>query len=225
MKQTATFSEPTCTSPVSTSTTTMSVRGSCGFSPAVCKWSRHRAFLTKLKKVEETYGVDRIAFVLMPNHFHFVMTQLPGGSLARMMNALETSHAKRYNLRHHHTGHVFEGRYQYTHIPSEEALLNVACYVHLNPVRAGLVARPEDWEFSDFAEILGRGVLHQRTRPDEGRLEHGLGHGGLDTMKYVQLIREAALNLETIRRLLFQSAAEPMSRRPSSKNTPRRRTP
>jgi putative transposase len=132
----------------------------------------YRAFAAKLERALVRYKVDRIAWVLMPNHFHCILRQCPGGSLPRMMNSLETSYAKRFNLGYHHTGHAFEGRYRYTHIPDEEALWSVARYVHLNPVRAKLVARPEEWEYSDFREHrnTAQGVLEPGTNSVQGRL-------------------------------------------------------
>ena len=67
------------------------------------------------------------------------------------MGALATSTARRYNLKYPHVGHLFEGRFRANPV-SEESLWNVACYIHLNPVRTGLAMEPEEWEFSNFCE-------------------------------------------------------------------------
>ena len=70
-----------------------------------------------------------------------------------MMGALATSAAKRYNLKYGHIGHLFQGPFRYEPIPMD-ALWDVACYIHLNPVRANLVRSPEEWKFSNFVEFL-----------------------------------------------------------------------
>jgi len=159
----------------------------------------YRAFVGKLEKALMRYRVERIAYVLMPNHFHIVLMQRLEGSLARMMNAIGTSYAKRYNLRHLHTGHVFQGRYHYTHIPTVEALFSVARYVHLNPVRARLVARPEDWEYSDFKEVRDQrqGVLMQGLRQEGGRLGHA----------YASFVADGVNDIVEMRRFLFEFKA------------------
>lgn len=192
--------------------------------------SDYRAFLTKMQKVEETYGVDRIAFVLMPNHFHTIVVQRAGGNLPRMIDALTTSYAKRYNLRYGHTGHVFEGRYHYTHIPSDQALWNVARYIHLNPVRARLAEQPEKWPWSDFRDSA-EGVLQQRSTSDEGHLLLGRPRGAA----YAAFVQRGEEDLDALRRFLFELAGGTLgesvppkttvTRRPSSKSTPGRRTP
>jgi len=70
-----------------------------------------------------------------------------------MMGALATSAAKRYNLKYGHIGHLFQGPFRYKLLP-EEALWDVACYIHLNPVRAGLVKQPAEWPYSNFADFV-----------------------------------------------------------------------
>jgi REP element-mobilizing transposase RayT len=168
----------------------------------------YRAFLDTMSSALVRYRVERLAYVLMPNHFHFILKQQPEGSLPRMMDALGTSYAKRFNLRHSHSGHVFEGRYRYAHIPSDEALLNVVRYVHLNPVRAQLVGRPEDWKYSDFKRVHLHGVLQQEL--DRGR-------GGID---YAAFVQQGVDDIEAVRRFLFE-----LPRRPSAEIDPGRRTP
>ena len=117
--------------------------------------SDYGAFITKLKSLAVKHMVDVIVFTLMPNHYHLIVLQKPSGSLSSMMAALATSAATRFNLKYGHIGHLFQGPFKYKPV-SEEALWYVACYVHLNPVRAGLVDRPDEWEFSNFAECLPR---------------------------------------------------------------------
>jgi hypothetical protein len=68
------------------------------------------------------------------------------------------SYAKRFNLRYHHTGHAFEGRYRYTRTPDEEALWSMARYIHLNPVRANWLHVRRNGSTPIFVSI---GTLHK----------------------------------------------------------------
>jgi putative transposase len=133
--------------------------------------SDYRSFLRKLRDASWTYRVRIVVYTLMPNHFHFVLVQGSDGSIQRFMNSVESSVAKHFNLKYGEVGHLFQGRYGCNRIDSDESLLIVARYIHLNPVAARLVLDPEDWPYSDYAEFVrlannAKGVL----RPDEGVL-------------------------------------------------------
>jgi len=133
--------------------------------------SDYIAFIRKLKSLAVKYAVEVPVYTLMPNHYHLIarQTQIEGRLLQRenvlegdllprlskMMGALATSAAKRYNLKYEHIGHLFQGPFRYKIIP-ENALWDIACYIHLNPVRAGFVKEPEKWVNSNFADFLGK---------------------------------------------------------------------
>jgi len=114
--------------------------------------SDYEAFLRKMKLLATKYSVFVPVYALMPNHYHILALQKTGGCLSDMMGALATSAAKRYNLKYGHIGHLFQGPFRYKSVP-EDAVQDMACYIHLNPVRAGLVRDPEEWKFSNFAEV------------------------------------------------------------------------
>lgn len=148
--------------------------------------SDYHAFIEKMKELETRYLVEVPVFTLMPNHYHFIALQNPGGDLPGMMGALATSAAKRFNLKYGHIGHLFQGPYRHKFIP-EELLWHVACYIHLNPVRAGLVKDPKEWKFSNFtifdAEVEGR-LRPRLNGEEEGDLLRGLWQG------YAAYVRE-----------------------------------
>ena len=150
----------------------------------------YSAFLRKLQQAASKHRVSTVAYTLMPNHYHFLAAQNSGGSLSKMMEALGTSYAKRFNLRYGHVGHVFQGPYKYTHVVTDEALSAVARYIHLNPVRAGLVKAPEDWAWSDFRTMT------------EGQ---GVPKNLLPTLPrdYVEFVRQGVENIELVRQYLF----------------------
>jgi REP element-mobilizing transposase RayT len=89
------------------------------------------------------------AFVILPSHFHVVL-ETPQPNLSRGMQIFLSSYAIAWTRRHRFLGHVFRGRYRTDMVEDETYLWSVTRYVHLNPVRAGLVDRPEEWPWSSL---------------------------------------------------------------------------
>jgi REP-associated tyrosine transposase len=94
------------------------------------------------------------AYCLMTNHFH-LLVETPLPNIATGMQALKTAFAQHFNRRHGTTGHVFEGRYGAVLVAKDSHLLEAARYIVLNPVRAGLCGRPEEWPWSSFLATAG----------------------------------------------------------------------
>jgi putative transposase len=160
--------------------------------------SDYRSFLKKLWEAASKYKVSVVVYTLMPNHFHFVLVQTPGGSIQRLMNSIESSAAKRFDLKYGKVGHLFQGRYRYNRIDSDESLLIAARHIHLNPVAAGLVRHPEEWPYSDFAEFVRmadqvEGVLQLRATAEEGRLLQGR-FPPCPPNEYIDFVRTKNLN-------------------------------
>ena len=89
----------------------------------------------------------------MPNHFHLIL-ETPEPNLSAGMQRLNSRYAQWFNWRHGYTGHAFDRRFYSGMIESNAHLLEVARYVHLNPVRAGLCRHPREWPFSTYGEPL-----------------------------------------------------------------------
>ena len=90
------------------------------------------------------------AYVLMPNHVHLLVTAGEPRAPARMMQALGRNYVRHFNERHGRTGTLWEGRYRSSLIDSERYFLQCSRYIESNPVRAGLVSGPEEYEWSSF---------------------------------------------------------------------------
>src|SRR5436853_5298437 len=87
------------------------------------------------------------AFCLMGNHYHLLLeTPLP--NLSKGMHRLNGSYSQCFNRRHQRVGHVLQGRFTALLVERESYLLELARYVPLNPVRAGFVSSPADWQWS-----------------------------------------------------------------------------
>ncbi|MEO0533955.1 MAG: transposase [Cyanobacteria bacterium P01_A01_bin.123] len=117
-------------------------------------------FLRQLRcyLVEDTLHV--IAYCLMPNHYH-LLVYLRKENLSARMGLLSLSYTKAMNQRHERCGALFQGPFQAIQVDQKAYLLNLSRYIHLNPVKAELVERAEDWEFSSYPDYveLRRGTL------------------------------------------------------------------
>src|SRR5688500_11657190 len=113
-----------------------------------------RRFLAIAVREKETYGVVILAGIEMGNHFHGVVTT-PHGNLPEFMQQLDGQFARYSNRRHGNVGHVFQDRYRAVLIENDVHLLIALCYNFLNPLCAGLVARPEDYPWSTYAATVG----------------------------------------------------------------------
>jgi len=115
----------------------------------------YEACLRALQTTRERYPFALYAYVLMPNHLHLLL-EVGRASTGRVMQAFLTGYARRFNRVHRRRGHVFQGRYKAIICERDKYLLALVRYIHLNPVRAGLVKRPGDWQWSGHGEYLGR---------------------------------------------------------------------
>jgi putative transposase len=112
------------------------------------------AFLKLLPLAVERLPMRVLAFCVMPNHFHMVLWPYEAGDLGRFMQWLLTSHVRRYHRHYQSSGHVWQGRFKAFPIQQDEHLLAVLRYVERNPLRANLVQRAEDWQWSSLRERL-----------------------------------------------------------------------
>jgi putative transposase len=116
-----------------------------------------RYFLSCVWDACDRYGCDIHAYVLMTNHVHLLLTPHAPNSLAKMMQSVGNRYVQYFNRRFERTGTLWEGRYRAATVDSESYLLVCSRYIELNPVRAGLVARPGDYPWSSFEHhALGR---------------------------------------------------------------------
>lgn len=116
-------------------------------------------FLATLRRVTERYRWRCHAYCLMPNHYHLVI-ETPEGNLAQGMRQLNGVYTQTFNRRQGQMGHVFQGRYKAILVQKESHLLEVCRYVVLNPVRAALVKRPDQWKWSSYGGTAGIKTPH-----------------------------------------------------------------
>ncbi len=92
--------------------------------------------------------VEVIAFCLMPNHFHFILHQISENGMSEFMSRLCNGYVKAVNLREGRYGHLFAGKYKMRLVDDNRYLVHLSRYIHLNPVRAGLSRKAEEWTYS-----------------------------------------------------------------------------
>lgn len=113
-----------------------------------------KRFLETLRTVTERSNVLCHTYCLMGNHYH-LLVETPDGNISLAVRQLNGIYAQSFNRRHDRVGHLFQGRFTSKLIEKETYLLAVSRYVVLNPVRADLVARPSDWEWSSYRALAG----------------------------------------------------------------------
>lgn len=91
----------------------------------------------------------------MPNHYHLLVRQDGEQQAGLLPRYVFNSYSKAYNKRYEHSGTLFEGNYKVKPILQSKHLLHLCRYIHGNPVKAGLVADPADWDYSNYLEWIG----------------------------------------------------------------------
>lgn len=97
-----------------------------------------RKFLKELKRTKETYQYQLYAYVLMPNHAHFVIHDVHE-NLSTIIQSLNVSYSYYFNQKYERVGHLFENRFKSKNIEEESYLKNVVRYIHKNPENAGII--------------------------------------------------------------------------------------
>lgn len=111
-------------------------------------------FVRFLVRTGGTIGWTCIAMCVMGTHYHLIL-EVDDGDLAGGMHRLNLAYARHFNKRYGQRGHVLFDRYGADRIRSEAHLLDRYAYVALNPVRAGICERPEDWQWSSYGDAIG----------------------------------------------------------------------
>lgn len=123
----------------------------------------YRAYLERLAKYRERFGYSVYAYCLMPNHVHLLL-ESSDQPLAKLMQGLQQSYSQYFNRSHRKVGHVFQGRYKAIICARDEYLLELVRYIHLNPVRAGMVKGPERYRYSGH-RAYGEGRANEIIEP------------------------------------------------------------
>lgn len=116
--------------------------------------SDRERFLKKLLEYKERYGFILYAYTLMGDHIHLLI-EVRKEPISRIMQGLLQSYTQWYNHKYKTVGHLFQGRYKAILCDKNSYLLNLVRYIHLNPVRAGIVKEPAKYKWSSHRIYLG----------------------------------------------------------------------
>lgn len=106
-------------------------------------------FLDLLECLAERYDIEVYAYVLMDNHYHLLL-KTHVANLSKAMQWFGTSYTRRFHYNNKTGGHLFQGRFKSIIVENDAYLLRLSCYIHRNPLRAGIVQRLADYPWSSY---------------------------------------------------------------------------
>lgn len=124
-----------------------------------------------------------IAYVLMPNHYHFLVRQDGDLPANRLTQYAFNTYSKAFNLRYERSGTLFESQGKVIYIDKEKYLLHLCRYIHANPIKAGLVEKLEDWPYSNYLDWAG---LREGTLVDHQFIREAFG----EPVFYTEFVKE-----------------------------------
>jgi len=110
-------------------------------------------FLEYLGIAHKRFNIIVHAYCLLSNHYHFVI-ETPFANLGRFMQFLNSSYTMYFNTKRKRNGHLFQGRYKAILVDKDNYMQELSRYTHLNPVRAKMEKRPEDYRWSSYGYYL-----------------------------------------------------------------------
>ncbi|MEO5896400.1 MAG: transposase [Vicinamibacterales bacterium] len=114
----------------------------------------YRRFVFLLGDVVEEFEIECWNYCVMPNHYHATIRPRHA-NISIAMRKLNSRYAQWWNRRHERVGHAFQGRFKDQIVQEDSYALALSRYVARNPLRAGLVERPEDWRWSSYGSTAG----------------------------------------------------------------------
>ncbi len=128
----------------------------CNREPIFLSPANYTYLLRQAARLLRDCPVAVIAYCLMPNHYHLLLRPEKDGAVSPFLQRLFGGYTQALNRQHARTGTLFEGRARTIFVDTEPYVLHLCRYIHLNPVKAGLARRPEDWPHSNYLEWIGR---------------------------------------------------------------------
>jgi len=111
-------------------------------------------FLSYLESAVSRYDAVIHAYCLMGNHYHLLL-ETPSGNLSKIMQHINGAYTNYFNIKRKRNGHLFQGRFKAIVIEADEYAQELSRYIHLNPVRANMVANPEEYRWSSYLDYIG----------------------------------------------------------------------
>jgi len=113
----------------------------------------YKKFLEYLKEAKKKFKVIVHSYVLMSNHYHLILETLDA-NLSKAMHYINGSYTTYINVKRRRSGHLFQGRYKSILVDKDNYLLELSRYIHLNPFRAKMVEKPEEYPYSSYSIFI-----------------------------------------------------------------------
>ena len=127
-------------------------------------------FLFYLESATQRYQAIIHVYCLMGNHYHLLL-ETPSANLSQILQHINGAYTTYFNIKRNRSGHLFQGRYKAILVEADAYATELSRYIHLNPVRAGLVSDPEQYPWSSYAIYTG-----QQKKPDWIMVDFILGY-------------------------------------------------
>jgi putative transposase len=117
---------------------------------------KERVKILDALKIKGQLEVKILAYCLMPNHFHLMLRQENDGGITRFVSNFCNSYGKYFNTKYNRMGPLFQGAFKAIRVETDEQLIHLSRYIHLNPVTSFLVKEEllDDYPWSSLAEYL-----------------------------------------------------------------------
>lgn len=117
-------------------------------------FSRLKKRNTQVKQLDAKRLVQIICYCIMPTHIHLVLKQMEDKGISVFMSNVLNSYSRYFNIKHNRKGPLWESSFKKVPVENDAQLLHLTRYVHLNPVTAYIVDKPEDWRWSSYQEYI-----------------------------------------------------------------------
>ncbi len=115
----------------------------------------YERFIGYLESATERYGANIHCFCLMTNHYHLLL-ETPRANLQSILHHINTSYTNYFNAKKRRSGHLFQGRYRAILVEKDLYALELSRYIHLNPVRAGIIKYPSQYPWSSYSSYCSK---------------------------------------------------------------------
>ncbi len=111
-------------------------------------------YLKRLRQVKDKQKASVICYCLMPNHIHLLLRQDSKIPIYKVMSCLHTAYSMYFNKKYNKVGHLFQNRFKQKEVKNDEYLLQLASYIHLNPLIDGLEEKLGDYQWSSYPDYI-----------------------------------------------------------------------
>lgn len=140
--------------------------------------------------------IDIYAYCVMPDHYHLLFEVIGSESITNYISKVQNSYTRFYNLQNRRKGPLWQSHFRVAEISSDEQLLHVSRYIHLNPTTNKLVAKPEEWQRSSYSSYINSSILKEKKalRINSIQAYRSFVEGNIDYQQKLKKIKKLLLD-------------------------------